>query len=243
VTVSVLYTGSLVTPMEGPVAKELALEGVQFNGEPGGSKKLANLISAGARNPDVFISVDPAIVAGLGNRVASSTTFARTSLGLAWSPKTKYDVELSALVNGKTNMWDVLSTPGLRIGRTDPQLDPKGRYTVQAVKALAGDRAHVILGDDENPAQIFPEEDLLARVETGEIDVGFFYKTEAIARGYKFAPLPPSPASDVRYALAVMNDAPHPGAAKQFAEFILYGRGRDVLQRAGLEYLIPPGTP
>ncbi|MBV8154845.1 MAG: extracellular solute-binding protein [Candidatus Eremiobacteraeota bacterium] len=239
--VTVLYAASLVTPMEGPVARELRAEDVEFNGEPGGSKKLANLIAAGARTPDVFICVDPAILTGLGASVASSTTFARTALGIAWSPKTHYAQVLATLNASKANVWDVLSTPGLRIGRTDPRLDPKGAYTLQAVKALAGARESALLGDDANPQQIFPEEDLLARVETGEIDAGFFYRTEAIARGYQFYPLPPGSGTEIRYALGVMKDAPHPDAAKRFADFILHGRGRALLEQAGLEYLTPPG--
>ena len=94
---------------------------------------------------------------------------------------------------------------------------------------VGDDRAQQILGSDENPAQIFPEEDLLARVDTGQVDVGFFYRTEAVARGYHFIPLPgPAALTDrITYALAIMKNAPHPHAAKAFSEFILHGDGRD----------------
>ena len=57
--VSVLYAGSLVTPMEGAIKSALLTQGIVFNGEPGGSKKLRNYIRDGLRTPDVFISVDP----------------------------------------------------------------------------------------------------------------------------------------------------------------------------------------
>lgn len=238
--VDVLYAGSLVTPMQGPVADALRAQGVQFQGEPGGSKKLANFIASGVRSPDVFISADPAIVTGLGASVASSTIFARTSLGIAWSAKTRYRDVFESVAAGRTPLLKALSTPGLRLGRTDPMLDPKGVFTVRAVKAIAGaDAEHRLLGDDENPSQIFPEEDLLARVETGEIDVGFFYHTEAIARDYPFVALPASEASQVSYALAIMRSAPHPQAAQTFAAFILNGKGRQILERAGLEYVTP----
>ncbi|HKE36063.1 MAG TPA: extracellular solute-binding protein [Candidatus Baltobacteraceae bacterium] len=241
--VDVLYAASLVTPMNGPVADALRANGTQFNGEPGGSKKLANLIASGFRSPDVFISVDPAIVEGLGTAVGSSTTFAHTSLGVAWSPKSKFHALLESAAAGKVPLLDALLTPGLRIGRTDPQLDPKGQYTIQALRAIAGPTGErKLLGEDKNPAQIFPEEDLLARVETGEVDAGFFYRTEAVARGYPFVPLPPSPASQVTYVLAVMKNAPHPEAARTFATFILQGNGRDILEKAGLEYVIPRGN-
>jgi molybdate/tungstate transport system substrate-binding protein len=244
VPVSVLYAGSLVTPMEGPIAAALRTQGVELRGEPGGSKKLSNFIVAGVRSPDVFISVDASNVSRLGDRVATSTPFAQTALGIAWSDKTRFGNLLSSLQSGKTSLLALLATPGLKIGRTDPQLDPKGVYTIAAMKELAGGQQEQrLLGDDENPAQIFPEEDLLARLETGEIDVGFFYRTEAVARGYNFVALPATSASRVTYVLAVMRNAPHPAQAQAFAAFILHGEGRQILQRAGLDYLTPPDSP
>jgi molybdate/tungstate transport system substrate-binding protein len=243
VPVSVLYAGSLVTPMEGPITAALRAQGIEFRGEPGGSKKLANFIAAGVRSPDAFISVDASNVTRLGARVATSTPFAQTALGIAWSEKTRFAPLLSGLQSGKTALLDVLATPGLKIGRTDPQLDPKGVYTIAAVKELAGAQEEQrLLGDDENPAQIFPEEDLLARLETGEVDVGFFYRTEAIARRYHFVALPATSASRITYVLAVMRDPPHPEQARAFASFILYGTGRDILEQAGVDYIIPPDS-
>lgn len=241
--VSVLYAGSLVTPMEGPVKAGLHDLGIDFQGQPGGSKELANLILAGVRSPDVFISVDPKIVAKLGDRVASSTTFAGTSLGVAWSPHSRYAAIFERAAAGTMPLEDALQTPELRIGRTDPQLDPKGQYTVEAVTLWLGrESEREILGDDENPAQIFPEQDLLARVDTGQADVGFFYKTEAIARGYHFIALPGKAAMTDRiaYTLAIMKSAAHPAQAKAFAAFVLTGPGRAILQRAGLTYINQP---
>ncbi|MGA9419471.1 MAG: substrate-binding domain-containing protein, partial [Candidatus Cybelea sp.] len=108
---------------------------------------------------------------------------------------------------------------------------------------LAGaDGENRILGAPENDAQIFPEEDLLARIDTGQADVGFFYRTEAVARGLHFVPLPGKAAmSDaITYTIAVMRDAPHPTQASAFEQFILSGTGRRILQDAGIEYLKTP---
>jgi molybdate/tungstate transport system substrate-binding protein len=238
--VSVLYAGSLVTPMEGPLKAALHERGIEFEGEPGGSKELANLIAAGIRSPDVFISVNPALVTKLGDRVASATTFAGTSLGIAWAPSSKYAALFDGVANGTTPLERALETPGLRIGRTDPQLDPKGVYTIEGMTTWLGhDGERRILGADENPSQIFPEQDLLARVDTGQADVGFFYRTEAIARSYRFVPLPGAGAltDRITYTLAVMKAAPHPQAARAFADFVLTGPGRAILEQAGLSYL------
>ncbi len=242
-TVSVLYAGSLVTPMEGPIKTALRERGIDFQGEPGGSKELANLIIAGVRSPDVFISVNPKLIAQLGDRVASSVTFAGTSLGISWSPSSRYAQLFDGVAAGKTSLESALETPGIKIGRTDPKLDPKGEYTLAGVRLWLGTAGEQkLLGDDENPAQIFPEQDLLARIDTGQADVGFFYRTEAIARGYRFIPLPGAAAltDRITYSLATMKNAPHPDAAKAFAEFILGGDGRAILERAGLTYLKTP---
>lgn len=238
--VSVLYAGSLVTPMEGPIKTALTERGIDFRGEPGGSKALANLIAAGTKSPDVFIAVDPQLIAKLGDRVASATTFAGTSLGVAWAPNSRFANIFDSVLARQTTLRQALLRPGVKIGRTDPMLDPKGAYTVEGVKMWLGTEGERrLLGDDENAAEIFPEQDLLARVETGQIDVGFFYQTEAIARGWHFVPLPGAAAltEKIAYTLAVMKNAPHPAAAKEFADFILTGDGRTILQRAGLTYL------
>jgi molybdate/tungstate transport system substrate-binding protein len=241
--VSVLYAGSLVTPMEGPIKAALAQQGIDFQGQGGGSKMLANLIAAGTKSPDIFISVDPKLVTGLGAKVSRATTFAATSLGIGWSDQSRQARLFASVSAGKTSIVTALSTPGLAIGRTDPKLDPKGVYTVQAMTILAGpDDERRILGNPENNAQIFPEEDLLARIDTGQADVGFFYKTEAVARGLHFVPLPgkASMSDAITYTIARLHDAPHPAQAAAFEQFILTGRGKTILQNAGIHYLANP---
>jgi len=231
--VSVLYAGSLVTPMEGAVKTALAKNGIAFDGEPGGSKKLANYIRDGVRMPDAFISVDPALVTGLGKRVLRATTFAHTSLGVGWSNASRFAQALK--LSDGPHLRYVLALPGFKLGRTDPQLDPKGAYTVAALTQMGG---AALLAPGENAAQVFPEEDLLARVDTGEIDAGVFYKTEAIARGLHFLAFPGKAAMSDRisYTLAIMRDAPRPAQAAAFERFILKGTGQAILRKAGLIY-------
>jgi molybdate/tungstate transport system substrate-binding protein len=241
--VSVAYAGSLVTPMEGPIKSALAAKGIDFQGQGGGSKQLANLIAAGDKNPDIFISVDPKLVVGLGSEVASAETFAGTSLGLGWSDKSRFASLFDSVAAGKITALSALQTSELKIGRTDPMLDPKGVYTVQAMTMLAGkDGEQRILGADENATQTFPEEDLLSRIELGEADVGFFYKTEAIARGLHFVALPgaASMSDRITYTIALMKAAPHVDEAKVFWDFILNGDGKTILEKAGVDYLATP---
>lgn len=241
--VSVLYAGSLVTPMEGPVKTALAGAGIDFQGQGGGSRMLANLIASGSKAPDVFVSVDPKLVANLGAKVASACTFGGTSLGVGWWAQSRDARVFEAAAAGKTTLLQALETPGLSIGRTDPRLDPKGAYTVQAMRLYAGaSLERRILGDDQNPAQTFPEEDLLARLETGQADVGFFYETEAVARGLRFIALPGAAAltDKITYTIAILAGAPHPQTAAALRRFLLAGPGRAILERAGVHYLDVP---
>lgn len=225
--------------MEGPVKAALSGAGIDFQGEGGGSKMLANLIASGSKSPDVFISVDPKLVADLGTKVASACTFGGTSLGVGWSSQSRFAGVFDAVAAGKTSLLHALETPGLSIGRTDPRLDPKGVYTLGAMRIYAGEAAERrVLGDDRNQAQTFPEEDLLVRLETGQADVGFLYETEAIARKLRFVALPGAAAlSDrITYTLAILAGAPHPQAAAAFRRFVLAGPGRAILERAGVHY-------
>ncbi len=228
-TVNVLYAGSLVTPMEGPVSRALAARGISFEGESRGSRELANLIIAGLRKPDVVIVVDPSVLHELESRglVARSWMLGSASLGISTS-----------LCDREACLDKLFNTPGLRIARTDPRLDPKGRYTIEATQMLLGKRGEErVLGADDNPAQIFPEQDLLVRLETGEANVGFLYSTEARARHLSFIPLPgaASLSNKIRYYVAVMKNAPHPTAARLFVDFILHGEGNRILRAAGLQ--------
>src|SRR5271165_1732459 len=64
-SIGVLYAGSLVTIMERRVVPALAKQGLDVRGEGKGSAALANLIRAGLRSPDVFISADAKILDGM----------------------------------------------------------------------------------------------------------------------------------------------------------------------------------
>jgi ABC-type molybdate transport system substrate-binding protein len=89
---------------------------------------------------------------------------------------------------------------------------------------------------------VYPEEDLLARIETGTVDAGFLYSTESIARKLPAIPLPGAAAlsHDITYTVAVMKAAPHPAAAQQFATYLESGNGRKILEAAGVAYFDHP---
>jgi molybdate/tungstate transport system substrate-binding protein len=200
-TVNVAYAGSLVNLMEhklGPAFNNAT--GYTFQGRGAGSTALANQIKSKLITPDVFISASAASYKPLqgdanGNIVRWYITFATTSMVIGYSPKSQFAAQLQAAASGQTPWYQVLQTPGLRLGRTDPKLDPKGvntLYTLQLAEHYYQQPglAQKLTGGAENASQIFPEEDLVARLTAGQLDAGFFYLNEVKDASLPFITLP-----------------------------------------------------
>ena len=272
-SVVVLYAGSLVTIMENVVRPAAEKQGLDVKGEAKGSVALANLIKSGLRSPDVFISADLKVLDDLMTPAAKSVVawyapFATTRLVLGYASTSPSAPDLVAVARGTKKLVDVLLTPGLKIGRTDPTLDPKGYRTIIAAKLLEASGAPAgfaakLLGDDRNAAQIFPEETLLARLETGDLDVAFLYATESVARKIPALEIPvvanlgdPSQAahyatvsvtidgtkhtgSPAIYGVTIPTVAPDKIAAETFVTYLLGSDGQKLLQDAGVTFLRP----
>ncbi|MEJ7641620.1 MAG: substrate-binding domain-containing protein [Candidatus Nitrosocosmicus sp.] len=88
-----------------------------------------------------------------------------------------------------------MSKEGLKFGRTDPELDPKGYYAIITAKLANiyyndSSIKERVLGEDRNSKQIFPEEILKTILESGQLDAVVAYKHEAISRGLPYITLP-----------------------------------------------------
>src|SRR5260370_23099982 len=171
--VQVRHAGSLTRFFEKRLGRAFeAAPGFTFQGEGKGSVAIANLIKGKVKTPDVFISADPTVDASLqgesnGNYVSWWAPFARTEMVIGWSPKSKFRKDFEEAQAGKRTWESVLEQPGIRLGRTDPELDPKGYRTLflfQLDEQRTGEHgeAQRILGPPYNPAQIFPYQQLAA---------------------------------------------------------------------------------
>lgn len=200
-TVNIAYAGSLVNVMEHTLGPAFQREsGFTYQGKGAGSTALANQIKSKLIAPDVFISAStsafkPLQGAANGNVVTWYLSFASTSMVIGYSPKSAFASQFQAAAAGSTSWFHVLASPGLRLGRTDPALDPKGvntLFTMQLAETYYQQPglARTILGADNNPAQIFPEETLVARIGSGQLDAGFFYLNEVKDAGLPYVSLP-----------------------------------------------------
>jgi molybdate/tungstate transport system substrate-binding protein len=256
-TVSVLYAGSLATVMEngiGPAFEKAS--GYQYQGEAQGSLGAAQLIRNHMRTPDVFISADPLITTNLlmgsqnGNLVRWFIVVASSQLVLAYNPQSKFKAKFEEAVANKIPWYEVLATPTLRFGRGDPTIDPKGYRTLfmfsLAAKHYQQPGISKLLGDPLNPAQVFPEVVLMARLESGQFDAGIFYKHEVLPRHLPYVTLPaeinlgdphyadayaresyttPSgqqvSGTPILFTVSIPESAHHPEAALAFVQFLL----------------------
>ena len=260
----VAYAGSMASMMDAGVKPAVAKSlNADMQGRAQGSTGLANLIVAGSIRPDVYISVTPGpmrtvLKAGKAN---SAIPIARTEMVIAYSPKSQFASDLGKADQPRAKAWwQILETPGVRFGRTDPNTDPQGLNIIFTMQLAADhyhqpDLADKILGPQINPQQIFQEPDVMARLQAGQLDASSAYKTQPGALGLPFLSLPKEinlgdasmedaykkvtvtlngktlhPAPLVFYA-AVLKDAPQPELANRFVTWLQSPEAREILSR------------
>ena len=239
--VDVLYAGSLIRLMEqdlGPRFTEAT--GYRFVGFSAGSVELANEIKSGVRQGDVLVSASPAVDATLegeanGDWTSWYASFARVPLVLGYNPHSRFAGEL------RTRPWyDVVTSSGFLLGRTDPTLDPKGALSVEALRQVAGSSGNQgLLRIIDSTSGVFPEETLLGRLQAGQLDAGFFYANEAHDAGIPTVALTPV-SLWTTFTVTVLDRASHPSAGVAFARFLLSAATRRTLAADGFSVLTPP---
>ncbi|MEO7002216.1 MAG: extracellular solute-binding protein [Ktedonobacterales bacterium] len=268
--VRVAYAGSLVNLMEHTLGPDFSkATGYGYQGQGAGSTALANQIKSRLIQPDVFISASakaytPLEGAANGALVNWRINFGATAMVIGYSAQSHFATQLQAAADGATPWYQVLQSPGLRLGRTDPKLDPKGVNTIYTLE-LAETYYHqpgltkAILGDAENAAQIFPEETLVARLTSGQLDAGFFYQNEVTDAHLSVITLPNAinlsdsalkgayaqvsyTAADgavqhgapIIYSVTILANARNTAGAVAFVQYLLGSSGQDILHSDGI---------
>jgi len=239
--VNVLYAGSLVNLMQkqlGPAFQEAT--GYTVTGFSAGSKDLATEIKGKVHQGDVFISASPKVNASLegasnGNWVSWYGTFATSALVLGYNANSKFAGDI------KSKPWyKVLTEPGIRVGFTDPATDPKGVLAVQAMTGTASTmNVPALKALSTDKSDIFPEETLVGRLQAGQLDVGFFYTSEAHAASIPTVPLTGENLK-ASYTVTILNNAPHESAAESFVSYLLSTNGQAILKQDGFTLVTPP---
>ena len=239
--VVVLTAGSLETIMKTAVEPGFRkATGYQVTDISGGSTGLAQDIKSGVHRADVFWSAAATSDKHLmgkrnGSWVRWYLTFATTSLVLGYEPTDKFATTLKS-----APWWKVVTEPGFLVGRTNPVTDPKGRLTVDALKKAAHARHDAALGAiARKQTTVFTETSLVGRLQSGQLNAGFFYAVEASAAHFPTVPLTGA-TEKAAYTLSIVANAPHPSAADAFVAWLLSPTAKRLLASHGLVELRMP---
>jgi molybdate/tungstate transport system substrate-binding protein len=266
-SITVAFAGSMGTVMDRAIAPAFtAKTGTTVHGIGQAALGLAHLITGKDLSPDVFVSVTapPIKIVEAAGLAQSAQPVASSAMVLAYSPASKFAAQFA---KPHADVAQLLSIPGLRIGRTDPRVDPQGQYvlfTLQLAEKyykLPG-LEQKVAGPAVNPAQIFTETSLLARLQEGQIDCIIGYESAVISLHLPFISLPPEinfsdpgyaqdwyskatltlpiagktqtihPTPLVYYATALKN-AKHPQQAEAFVKFLTSKPGQALFAKYG----------
>ena len=125
--------------------------------------------------------------------------------------------------------------------------------------ASAGIFKQKLFGDDENPDQVFPEQTLVARILTGQVDAGIFYLSEVKDLGIPYITLPAPvnlgsakyaklyatqtfttptgqtiTGAPIRYTITIPSTVQNEAGAEAFVRFVLSSRVRTIAAAHGL---------
>lgn len=269
-TVSVFYAGSLVNLNENLVGPAFAsASGYPYQGEGAGSGAIANQIKGRLATPDVVEFADPGVNATLmgaanGNYVTWYFRFATSQLVIGFDPKSNVARKFLLVQKHKLPFYRALQQKGLRIGRTDPNIDPKGYRAIwmanlaQKVYHLKGFERK-LFGSPENASQVFPEQVLVARMLTGQVNAGIFYLSEVKDLGIPYISLPPQvnlgstkyakryatqhfttstgqkvTGAPIEYTITIPRTVKNEAGAEAFVRFVLSPRVRAIAAMHGL---------
>jgi molybdate/tungstate transport system substrate-binding protein len=273
--ISILYAGSLGNFVEKDIGPAFSrATGYKYLGEAKGSLLSANLIKGGLRTPDVFISADPNVNQLLmgaqnGHLVRWYATIFGNAMVLGYNPQSRFAAELRQVSTNDVHLYEILQEKGFRLGCGDPELEPKGYRTVFVFDLAEKfyQRPGLALGilhGSGHSTSIYPEEQLVARLEAGQLDAGIFYRNEVAEHNLPFIAFPReidlsdpnlddnysaatyvSPkgtrynGSAIVYSITIPENSQNRGGAAAFVSYLLSDDGGKIIKRHALHVIQP----
>ena len=209
---TVFNAGSLGRPLrEALDSFALREPGFEAAQENAGSLESARKLTELGKIPDVLALADEAVFPALvmPRYVGWDVAFARNEMVLAYTDRSAGAAEITP-----ANWTSILLRPGVRTGRSDPTLDPNGYRTLMVLQLeerrtrSPGLAARLLAAMPERYMR--PKEaDLVALVQTGDLDYAWEYRSVAQSARLKYIDLPPEvdlgdPARAALYATATV---------------------------------------
>jgi molybdate/tungstate transport system substrate-binding protein len=185
-TIAVLAAGSLQHALEDGLGPAVD---VPVRIETHGSATVARMIAEGQRDPDIVTVADVALFEGPLSPPWYAT-FTSNAVVIAYNPDT--DGGRRVADAGVERWYEPMVDGDVRVGRTDPDLDPLGYRTLFALELASRhyEDAPDLRERIPRREQIYPETSLMSQFETGSIDAAFAYRNMAVERGYDYLDLP-----------------------------------------------------
>ncbi|HXY29495.1 MAG TPA: tungstate ABC transporter substrate-binding protein WtpA [Gemmatimonadaceae bacterium] len=268
----IFNAGSLARPLRSAADSFAAGRKITVQQENAGSLETARKLTELGKIPDIIALADYDVFPQL--LMPKFTTwyvqFARNRMVLCYTDKSKHAGEITA-----DNWYRIVTMPGVESGHSDPNLDPAGYRTLLVFQlaeryykqpGLANKLAAAVSKRNIRPKSA----DLVALLQTGELDYAWEYESVAQSVGLKYVKLPPQidlsdPAQTDTYATAsvrvvgstpadtivikgepiifgasIPTNAPHRALAEQFLAYLLSSAGRGVQRAQMLDVLDKP---
>ncbi|MBI5218812.1 MAG: tungstate ABC transporter substrate-binding protein WtpA [Bacteroidia bacterium] len=188
----IFHAGSLAVPIkEITAAFKKENPDVNIQMEAAGSIECARKITELKKTCDVMVSADYSVIEKLliPGYADWDIKFASNEMAIVYTEKSKKSKEIN-----KDNWYKIMLDKSVQIGRADPNADPCGYRSVLVSKLAEkyykqNGLADQLLKKDKN--NIRPKEtDLLALLETGNVDYIFLYRSVAEQHKLKYILLP-----------------------------------------------------
>jgi molybdate/tungstate transport system substrate-binding protein len=191
-SIVVFNAGALALPLRAALDSFSAAHGYGVSQENAGSVETIRKISDLGRVPDVVAVADTALFARLipGRLTGPIALLGSSRLVLAYTNRSRFADE----VNPK-NWTDITTRPGVQVGRSDPTLDPAGYRALMAMQlaeryykrpGLAAKLQRAASAANVRPKSA----DLVALLQTGNLDYAWEYESVARKLGLRFVSLP-----------------------------------------------------
>jgi molybdate transport system substrate-binding protein len=192
----------------------------------GASSTLERQIEAGAP-ADIFFSADEAKMDALDKKGLIDTATRKSRLGNSLVVVVAAD---STLTIGSAP--DLTNAAITKLALADPKAVPAGVYAkawLEKQQLWTAIEPKVIPTENVRAA--------LAAVESGNVDAGVVYKTDAgISQKVKVAyEVPAADAPVISYPMALVKDAPQPEAAKKFLIYLDSSEAGDIFKKFGFK--------
>ncbi|MGD2178968.1 MAG: tungstate ABC transporter substrate-binding protein WtpA, partial [Anaerolineae bacterium] len=269
----ILHAGSLTVPVrELTKLFQAKHPNVAFETEAAGSRTTARKVSELGREADLVMSADYTVIDNLlmPEFADWNIRFARNAMVIAYTDGSQYADE----INGD-NWYDVLTREGVVYGHSEPEADPCGYRTLLvwqlAEKHYEEPGLYEKLDDHCPPENVRPKEtDLIALLQTGNMDYAFEYRSIALQHGFNLVELPQEidlsllkhadlysqaevelsgsepgetvviQGKPIVYGVTVPKVAPSPHLAVEFVRFLLGPDGRAIMGQQGQPPIVPP---